>query len=151
MRAESGKPRLRLRQPHELVGGLLSDGAFGVERGGNGSVGVKGGVKLSANDPRWVLAIRTDEKLDGMLLRPADREVLVRLGRVLGLNAFESNLVIAIVQDQARRGFGPRAAIDTLAFVQIRGRGGSGEINWRVALLTGAAIALECVLFALLV
>lgn len=59
------------------------------------------------HDPRWVLAVRTAEVLDGPVLAPQKRERLVRLGKVLGLSPFDANLVIAIVQDQARRGFAP--------------------------------------------
>ncbi|MFA9479801.1 hypothetical protein ACERK3_16055 [Phycisphaerales bacterium AB-hyl4] len=59
------------------------------------------------HDPRWVLAVRVSEKLEGTLLRPEHREQLVRLGRMLGLSVFDCNLVIAIVQDQARRGHQP--------------------------------------------
>ena len=55
-------------------------------------------------DPRWVLAARVADKLEGTLLRPEHRERLIRLGRMLGLTPFDANLVIAIVQDQARRG-----------------------------------------------
>lgn len=58
-------------------------------------------------DPRWVLAVRTAEQLEGALLRPERRERLIRLGRLLGLSVFDSNLIIAIVQDQARRGHAP--------------------------------------------
>lgn len=59
------------------------------------------------HDPRWVLAVRVAEKLEGTLLRPEHRQQLVRLGRMMGLNVFDCNLVIAIVQDQARRGQKP--------------------------------------------
>jgi len=59
---------------------------------------------LSPTDPRWVLALRTREVLDGDRLGPASRASLIRLGRMMGLNTFEANLVIAIVQDGARRG-----------------------------------------------
>ncbi len=60
-----------------------------------------------ASDPRWVLAVRTAESLEGTVLRPEKRERLVHLGKILGLSPFDANLVIAIVQDQARRGFAP--------------------------------------------
>ena len=59
-------------------------------------------------DPRWVLAVRVAEALEGPILRPEPREKLLRLGRALGLTAFDANLVIAVVQDQARRGHAPR-------------------------------------------
>jgi hypothetical protein len=61
----------------------------------------------SATDPRWVLAVRAAEQLQGTLLAPEQRDRLVRLGRTLGLSPFDSNLVIAVVQDQARRGVAP--------------------------------------------
>ncbi len=57
------------------------------------------------HDPRWVLAVRVSESLEGTLLSPQKRERLVRLGKMLGLSPFDANLVIAIVQDQARRGY----------------------------------------------
>lgn len=59
------------------------------------------------HDPRWVLAVRTAEQLEGTLLRPERRERLLRTGKLFGLSAFDCNLVIAIVQDQARRGHKP--------------------------------------------
>lgn len=60
-----------------------------------------------ASDPRWVLAVRTGEALQGAVLRPDRREKLLRLGRLLGLTPFDCNMIIAIVQDQARRGHDP--------------------------------------------
>lgn len=59
---------------------------------------------LEARDPRWVLALRTAEALEGPILRPEKRQRLLRLGRVMGLSPFAANLVIAVVQDRARRG-----------------------------------------------
>jgi len=61
----------------------------------------------SAADPRWVLAIRAAESLQGAILGPERRDRLVKLGKLMGLTAFDANLVIAIVQDQARRGHAP--------------------------------------------
>lgn len=65
-----------------------------------------------AADPRWVLATRTAEQLQGTVLAPEQRERLLSLGRMLGLSPFDSNLVIAIVQDQARRGVTPAACAE---------------------------------------
>ena len=59
-------------------------------------------------DPRWILAVRTAEMLEGAILRPEKRDGLTRLGTTLGLSLFDANLIIAIVQDQARRGYEPR-------------------------------------------
>jgi hypothetical protein len=59
------------------------------------------------DDPRWLLALRVSESLEGPILTHEKRERLLRLGKLLGLSAFDSNLVIAIVQDRARRGHAP--------------------------------------------
>lgn len=74
---------------------------------------------LAANDPRWVLAIRVREMMQGTLLPPEARRRITRLGRLLGLNTFESNLVIAIVQDAARRGQPTTDAEASLAMVPV--------------------------------
>ena len=76
---------------------------------------------LPATDPRWVLTMKTSEALQGAVLGPEHRDRLLRLGKTMGLSAFDGNLVIAIVQDQARRGFQPdacpAAGIEQLAMV----------------------------------
>lgn len=55
-------------------------------------------------DPRWMLAVRTTHQLEGSILTPEKRELLIREGVDSGLTPFDANLVIAIVQEQARRG-----------------------------------------------
>ncbi len=59
-------------------------------------------------DPRWILALRTSDLLQGDILAPQDRDRLLKLGKVLGLTPFDANMIIAIIQDQARRGYEPR-------------------------------------------
>jgi hypothetical protein len=59
---------------------------------------------MDAADPRWVLAVRTSQCLQGAILAPEQRDRLLILARLLGLTPFDANLIIAIVQDQARRG-----------------------------------------------
>lgn len=59
---------------------------------------------MDAADPRWVLAVRTSQCLQGTILAPEQRDRLLILARLLGLTPFDANLIIAIVQDQARRG-----------------------------------------------
>lgn len=58
-------------------------------------------------DPRWVLAVRASEQLQGATLTPPSRDRLVRMAQTLGLTAFDAHLIIAVVQDQARRGYAP--------------------------------------------
>lgn len=61
-------------------------------------------------DVRRILALRAAEVLEGgraAVLRPDARRRLVRLGTMLGLRRFEANLVLAVVQEGARRGESP--------------------------------------------
>ena len=104
-----------------------------------------------ATDPRWVLAVRTAEVLQGTILPAEARDKLVRLGRVMGLTTFDANLVIAIVQDQARRGhtaaYCPTAGEDQLRMVPL-GRKGSlttwtGGRLWQVVTMVLAIVGLE--------
>lgn len=67
----------------------------------------RGAAIAGTSDPRWVLAVRVAEQLQGSILPPAKRERLVNIGKMFGLTAFDANLIIAIVQDQARRGYAP--------------------------------------------
>jgi hypothetical protein len=58
-------------------------------------------------DPRWVLAVAAARMLEGgraAILPNGSRERVLRLASSLGLRAFDAALVIAIVQDAARRG-----------------------------------------------
>lgn len=91
------KPRLRLTEP-------LSDSKVRREARG---VPTMGASIEGATDPRWVLAVRTADVLEGQVLRPERRERLMKLGKMLGLSPFDCNLIMAIVQDQARRGYAP--------------------------------------------
>ncbi|MEM7577751.1 MAG: hypothetical protein AAF328_09770 [Planctomycetota bacterium] len=70
-------------------------------------------------DPRWVLAVRAAEKLEGSILRPEHRERLLLQGKSMGLTPFDTSLILAIVQDQARRGHAP-AYCPTAAEPQLR-------------------------------
>jgi len=81
-------------------------------------------IAISATDPRWVLAVRTQTKLQGgtaAILRPEDRRALLRTAEAIGLRAFDANLVIALVQDAARRGESFQGALsERLLMVQRR-------------------------------
>ena len=72
---------------------------------------------LDPTDPRWVLAVRVWSQLDGSALTPDRRERLLATARRLGLRPFDANVIIAVVQDHARRGATLADAADTLANV----------------------------------
>ncbi len=99
----------------------------------------KAAASMQPDDPRWVLAVRTRELMQGALLAPEHRSNLLRLGRILGLTPFEANLVIAIVQDQARRGEVLEAAVDNLSMVP-RYRRTRAARRWPSALAWGVAL-----------
>ncbi len=54
-----------------------------------------------------MLAVRTADLLQGDILSPERRERIVRMARLFDLTPFDANMIIAIVQDQARRGIAP--------------------------------------------
>ena len=67
-------------------------------------------AQIAPTDPRWVVAVRVAEQLQGgqaAILAPEDRRRLVALAERLGLRAFDAALIIAIVQDAARSGLDP--------------------------------------------
>lgn len=73
----------------------------------------------SASDPaaeadvRRIFALRASQCLEGgraAILPPENRRVLISEARRFGLRAFEATLIIAIVQDGARRGELPGAS-----------------------------------------
>ena len=96
-------------------------------------------------DPRWVLAVRTSEQLEGSILTLEKRQKLVRLGRLMGLRPFDANLIIAIIQDQARRGRLPQdcpaAGEPQLAMVPLPRRHSSPLSKARLALVIAAIAA----------
>ncbi len=67
-------------------------------------------ASLPALDPRWILAVQAMREMQGgraAVVTPEARRRLMLVGRRLGLRAFDTSLVIAIVQDGARRGEDP--------------------------------------------
>jgi hypothetical protein len=62
---------------------------------------------LPVGDATRLFAMQVSESLEGgksAILTPSNRHRLLRLGQRLGVRDFDANLVIAIVQDGARRG-----------------------------------------------
>ena len=104
---------------------------------------------LRADDPRWMLAVQTRAKLQGALLSPADRQRLLEQGLTLGLTVFDANLIIAIVQDQARRGFTLERAASLLALIQKPARWTSRQKQiLRVVGWTTAVLLIQIILIA---
>lgn len=109
-------------------------------------------AELSAGDARAIFALRVGELLDGgraAILTPENRRRLVDLGQRLGLRAFDANLVIAIVQDGARRGESADGAIreSPARLIPFRRREARWtQIVWPLiaacAMALGAALAL---------
>jgi hypothetical protein len=112
--AAPANPKLRLVHPSGDIGSSSSPNVSN-----EASVLTPPQPIRDSSDARWVLAVRTAEQLEGPILPPDRREQLVKLGKVLGLTAFDANLVIAIVQDQARRGY-PASHCPTAAEGQLR-------------------------------
>jgi hypothetical protein len=101
---------------------------------------------LHPNDPRWVLAMQTQARLQGATLTPERRDKLMRNGRRLGLRPFEANLVIAIVQDQARTGLhlpesGPALSMVQPVAAAQRNLAATCWPKWIAALAGAAALA----------
>jgi hypothetical protein len=100
VRSISAKPTLRLVRPASDVDRAWIQRHREVARENR----LAAEAELNPNDARWVLAIRAAHALEGAQLRPERREKLVRLATTLGMRPFDANLVIALVQDRARRG-----------------------------------------------
>lgn len=62
---------------------------------------------LQPADARWIFALRVSHSLEGgkaALLTPPRRRELIAAAVGAGLREFDANLIIAVVQDAARRG-----------------------------------------------
>lgn len=102
---------------------------------------------LDPGDPRWILAMQTQARLQGAMLTPERRDQLMRSATKLGLRPFEANLVIAIVQDRARAGQRVDEAAPTIAMLRpstspkMQAASSSILHYWVAALLAAGAIA----------
>lgn len=70
---------------------------------------------LDPNDPRWLVAVETAGQLSGSLLTFERRRRILALAQRVGVRPFDANLIIAAVQDRARRGEPVAAAMSTIA------------------------------------
>jgi hypothetical protein len=104
---------------------------------------------LAADDARWLFAQHVKDSVEGgraALVRPQIRRNLVTRAEQMGLRPFDANLVIAIVQDAARRGEHLDQSADRLAFIPAKRRDPIGPL-----MILGAAIGLAAGLVSLLI
>lgn len=108
----------------------------------------------SATDPRWVLAISTAQMMQGSVLPPTKREALMSQGKSMGLSPFDCSLVLAIIQDRARRGIAveqcPAASESQLALIPLPPmrsfQSALGAHPKRTLLIASGLLALQCLL-----
>lgn len=72
---------------------------------------------LGSDDPRWILARETARAMGGAVLPFERREGLMALAQRLGLRPFDANLIVAVVQDRARRGESIESATPSLMMI----------------------------------
>ncbi len=93
---------------------------------------------LDPTDPRWVLAVRAYSQLQGTALTFDRRQRLLRSAEGLGVRPFDANMIIAIVQDHARRGAPLSSAASTVAMLEPPARrrqsDGAVLVRWIAAI-----------------
>lgn len=100
---------------------------------------------LSAIDARWVFAVQVTRTLDGgkaAILTPERRRELVAGAVRMGLRPFDANLVIAIVQDAARRGESPLSRETEFCLKLVKAPTDEGSEGWNWMLIVGMALLL---------
>lgn len=158
MDAYPQRPPLRLvAQAEPDVVGVIRR-ARAVSRAANAGRAVAGenraAAGLSAGDARRVFAVQVAGQLEGgraAVLTAERRRRLLRRARGLGLRAFDANLIIAVVQDEARRGadtLAARAASELLGVVGSSRQRPSGREGASSAGRGPLAIAVATVLLA---
>jgi len=75
---------------------------------------------LDPTDPRWVLAARVRSSLQGSTLTPERRARLHREAKQMGIRPFDATMIMAIVQDRARRGETMSTEDVTLQLLDVR-------------------------------
>ena len=129
-------PHLRLVGVFEAPDGVAQRARQAVTRENKAAATNPG---LDPTDPRWVLAVRAYSQLQGSSLTPTRREKLIQSARATGVRPFDANLIIAIVQDHARRGKDLGDAAGTVALLEPprrRGRDEQATLRWATAILT---------------
>ena len=96
---------------------------------------------LDPTDPRWVLAMRAYTQLQGSALTFDRRERLMRNAKCMGVRPFDASMILAIVQDRARRGGSLSDVAGTVAMLEppVRRRD-RGVLRW-IAAVASAVVA----------
>ncbi len=89
-----------------------------------------GNLSLNPTDPRWVVAVRAYGQLQGSTLTLERRQRVLRTARHLGVRPFDANVIMAIVQDHARRGVDLPSAAGTIALLSTPEAGRSAAWTW---------------------
>lgn len=76
---------------------------------------------LDPQDPRWLVALETAAQLEGSLLTFERRRKVLAFAQRVGVRPFDANLIIAAIQDRARRGEGLEEAMSTVALTSAPG------------------------------
>lgn len=98
---------------------------------------------IDPTDPRWVFAARTLSQLDGSALPPRRRDSLMKTARQLGIRPFDASVIMALVQDRARRGSSLHDITTTLTMMPLQKKGDGSLFLWRwmAAVLCAAGAA----------
>ena len=103
---------------------------------------------LDLEDARLIFAVRVSEHLDAgraAVLTPENRRRLMKLSSGMGLEPFDASLVIAIVQDAARRGESAEDPMTTGRLRLVKPAARSGEsvlLPLTAALILAAALVM---------
>ncbi len=137
MSAIRAHPHLRLVGVSEASDGTAQRARQSVTRENQAAAANTG---LDPTDPRWVLAVRAYSQLQGSALTPTRRQQLIKTAGTTGVRRFDANLIIAIVQDHARRGKQLGDAAGTVALLEPpaahRDRDEQAMLRWAMAILT---------------
>lgn len=107
---------------------------------------------IDPTDPRWALACATRDALQGSVLTYENRRKVMLLAQRVGIRAFDANLIVAIVQDRARRGEPIESAVDALSVIPRpakTSRRSATAWAWAAAILV--AILVDAVLIGWLI
>jgi hypothetical protein len=109
---------------------------------------------LVASDARWVLATTVAGEIQGgraAVVTPASRDRILATARRLGLRAFDASLVIAIVQDGARRGETLGEDVEgRLTMIRPAAARGERSPMWLMAASVGLAAVLAAGMIAVM-